>query len=377
MRLTALLLGSLVMLGVATPAHAYRYNTCTALGSSAPYRQATDALTVYASDSSFPAGEWRDSLDYSIRQHNKNPSNFYYEVASDTDGVALNNGQSETWGSTDQSILQNAPAIAYSYYDCYWLFGLVHNIKEGDVIFDYTSTAANPFEWTTSKTKSAHLSYAGTGRLLPTTAIHEFGHAAGLAHVNTEYNVMGSDYNHVHTNGNTVNAYIGEDTGDGMSFLYGNWAAGPNDTAVVHWRHLGASGEYSTHQRTRMYTSGGVLLPFTTVGGEPRYQVKKGQSVKVEFTYENNGKGTLNDVLVRYYISTNSTISTTDTQIASMTFTTFSRADVSNTLKTVTIPSTLTVNTNYWLGAIINPLSTIAENDRSNNATYISIRVVP
>jgi len=250
-------------------------------------------------------------------------------------------------------------------------------MTEGDVIFDYNNTAADPFEWTATRSKTALFNYTGSGRLMQGTAAHELGHAVGLLHVNTTYNIMGSDFSHVHTNGSTVDAYVGEDASNGMVFLYGLWSGAPNDLAVEHWRYSGASGEYSTHDRTRIYdTATGAELAKVNVNGETGYQVRRGQSVRAEFTYENNGKGTLTGIPVRYYISTNDIISSGDTQVGSSTFT-LARDVVSTSLKTLTIPNSLSTNTNYWLGAYIDPGQTIAESDRSNNGTYIPIRVVP
>ncbi len=248
-------------------------------------------------------------------------------------------------------------------------------MTEGDVIFDYTNTAANPFEWTATRSKTALFTYTGTGRLLQGTALHELGHAAGLLHVNTTYNIMGSDFTHVHTNGSTTDAYMGEDASNGMVFLYGLWSGAGNDLAVQHWRHSGASGEYSTHARTRLFNASGVELPTVNVNGEIGYQVKRGQTVQAEFTYENNGKGTVTGLPVHYYVSTNDIISTTDRKLASSTFT-LARDVVSTSKRSLKIPADLAF-ANYWIGAYVNPTGTIAESDTSNNSTYIPIRVVP
>ncbi len=378
MRMMKLLAGALLALIVATPAHAYNYRTCNTSAGSKPLKLPSNSWQLKSSDVSFPAGFWQDGLNNAISQFNKNPSNFFYTRVSDTNGLNLNNGESEVWGSTDQAILQGAPAIAYSWWNCFSFLGIVFaDMKEGDVIFDYTSTATNPFEWTPTRQKNLLFSYSGSGRLLQGTAIHEFGHAAGLLHVNTEYNVMGTDFTHLSTNGITANGYIGEDTGDGLTFLYGGWASAPQDLGVVHWRYTGASGEYSTHGRTRMFNpSTGAELPKSTVSGEPRYQAGLGRSISAEFTFENNGRSTQTGIVVSYYISTNDTITTGDVLIGSSVFT-LSRNDVLTTRRTLIIPSNLIVNTNYWMGAIINPTGAIAESDRSNNATYIGMRVVP
>lgn len=372
MNMRALLLAGLGLAIATLPAHAYRYRTC----SGTPLKMSSNNIVAYASATSFPTGYWRDGLQNAINQFNRNPSNVWYTLNTDTNGLGLGNGQSEIWGSSDQSILQGAPAIAYSYWDCYWFFGIHAQMKEGDVIFDYTNTASNPFEWTATNSKTALFNYTGSGRLLQGTALHEIGHAAGLLHVNTTYNIMGSDFSHVHTNGSRVDAYFGEDASNGLVFLYGLWSGASNDVAVEHWRYLGASGEYSTHARTRIFNaSTGAELPTINVAGETGYQVKRGQQVKVEFTYENNGKGTVSGVPVYYYVSTNDLISTGDRFLGSSTYNLARDVVLTNT-RTLTIPSNLAF-TNYWIGAYINPTNSLSEGDTSNNASYIPIRVVP
>ena len=213
-----------------------------------------------------------------------------YTRVNDDGVVGLNNRQNEVWGSTDPNILQGSPAIAYSSWECFRTpTGLIARMTEGDVIFDYGRT-----RWTPLGQKNLLFTYTGSARLLQATAIHEFGHAAGLLHENTRYNVMGSDYTHVHTNGGVTNAYMGEDTGTANVFLYGLWAGAPQDLGVSHWRYSGAQGEYSAHARTRLFSdTTGALLPTTLVNGELGFVVRRGQAVRAEFTYENNGRTTV------------------------------------------------------------------------------------
>jgi hypothetical protein len=112
------------------------------------------------------------------------------------------------------------------------------------------------------------------------------------------------------------------------------------------------------------------------VNGEIGYVVRRGQIVRPEFTYENNGRTTVTSAPLGYYISANDFISATDRRIASTTIT-LVRDTVSTLTRAVTIPANLLVNRNYWLGVMVNPGATVAEQNRSNNATYIPIRVVP
>src|SRR3546814_4152400 len=127
-----------------------------------------------------------------VAKFNRNPSKFRYSVAMDSGRVGRNNGQNEVWGDTG-SILAGAPAVSYQYWTCYWFFGDHVHMNEVDVIFDYGST----WQWTADTVKSSLIRYTGTQRAIQTTGAHELGHGLILNHVNTEYNIMGSDFEHI------------------------------------------------------------------------------------------------------------------------------------------------------------------------------------
>jgi len=334
---------------------------------------ATDNPTLRASTTSFPTGYWRDGLQKATDRINQNPTPFWFTLGTDSDGLALDNDQNEVWGTTDNGLLNGAPARAFTWWNCFQLSGTVYqNIKEADVIFDYRS----PWQWTADEVKTSVTRYTGTLRQLQGTAIHEFGHAMGLNHVNTEYNVMGADFEHMWANGSTVRGYLGEDAADGAVALYGLWSANWQDVAVSHWRYSNASGEYSRHVKTAVYNTSDVQLPTVMVNGEVGYKVKRGQFVRVDFTYENNGKNT-QAVNTGWYISTNDLISTSDRLVATNTGMSLGRGDVMTYRRQFRIPFNLTVNRNYWIGTIVDKDNTVTDAVRSNNATYIPIRVVP
>lgn len=360
------LLGAALACAAATPAFAYNVIDC--MGT--PMKWPSNNVTFRASTTSFPDGYWRNGIQRTIDLTNQNPTPFWYSLISDTGGVGLNNGQNETWGSTDANVLQGAPAIAYWWDSCYWLFGVVAQRNESDVIFDYNA----PFQWTADELKSSLIRYTGTKRQLQGTGIHEFGHAMGLLHVNTEYNVMGADFEHIWANGTTARGYLGEDASDGAVRLYGLWGNNYQDVSAAHWKYSYANGEYSRHVKTGVFTTAGVALPTVTVNGETGYRVNKGQQVQVEFTYENNGEAT-QVVNTGWYVSSNDIISTGDRLLATNTGMSLGRGDVMTYRRTVTIPSDLVSGRNYWLGTIVDKDNTVADAVRSNNATYIPIRV--
>jgi hypothetical protein len=349
----------------ASPASAFSYKEC--LGHAINFN--SSSVTIRPSTVSFPAGYWENGIRDTVNKFNRNPSNFRYSVSMDSGSVGRG-GENEIWGSTDQNLLQGSPAIAYQEWTCYWFFGDHVHMDSVDIIYDYSS----PFQWTADTVKSSLIRYTGSGRSLQTTGAHELGHGLILNHVNTEYNIMGADFEHIHVNGSTATAYTGEDAADGAVFLYGARSPAWEDVAVVHWKYSGASGEYSDHTKTVIYDSSGGVLPTVTVNGETGHVVNPGQIVQAEFTYENNGANLQFGIAAGYYISTNDDISTLDQRIGGA-FLDLSRDNVLTTTLTLTIPSGLSLNTNYWLGVVIDEFGTIGEAVETNNATYIPIRV--
>ncbi len=365
MKIIATVAACCAMLSLPDMALAYSYKNC--LGH--PIKFGSASQTVRPSTVSFPAGYWENGIRDTVTKFNRNPSNFRYSVSMDAGSVGRNNGQNEIWGDTG-SILSGAPAVAYQYWTCYWFFGDHVHMNEVDVIFDYGA----PWQWTADTVKSSLIRYTGSLRAIQTTGAHELGHGLILNHVNTEYNIMGADFEHIHVNGSTATAYTGEDAADGMAFLYGVRSPAWEDVAVVHWKYSGASGEYSDHTKTVIYNTSGGVLPTVNVNGETGYRVNRGQSVRAEFTYENNGANTKNGIQTGYYISTNDLITTSDRKIGSASYN-LGRDNVYTTTTTLTIPNDLISGTNYWLGVVIDDTGAIPESVESNNATYIPIRV--
>jgi len=351
--LTTILTAAAVALGAVPSANAY-----TTIGK----WKNTSTITMRASATSFPSGSaFRTSLSTVVSRFNQNPSQIRMSQVFGDTSVGFMNGQSEVWFTSDDEY----PAVCYPWYDLFdW-----ERIVEADVLF------YNGEGYTTSMSKTALWTYGGASRPFQTTALHEYGHAAGLGHENDEYNIMGQDWTHIHLNGSTCRSYIGEDASDGLVYLYGRRSsASIEDISVSHWKYLGENGEYSTHQLCRMYTSTGGTLPSAAFNGQRRYNVSRGQSVRIEFSYENNGETTKSSVPVGFYISTNSTISTSDTLIASTSFG-VGRDSVWTNVNSITIPNDLTSGVTYYLGVIFDNTNAVSEIDESNNAAYHIIRI--
>jgi hypothetical protein len=321
----------------------------------------TNNITIRASSVSFPAGSsYRTALGTVTSRIFNNPSNFWITQSYDDGSLGFNNGQNEVWFSADSA---HSPAVCYT-----WTSWWTGDIVEADVVF------WNGIAYTSSMNKTSLTPYGGGSRPFQTTCMHEYGHACGLGHENDEYTIMGQDWDHIHLNGSTCRSYLGEDACDGLVALYGAVGSGFEDVSLSHWEWTGASGEYSTHGLCKMFSnSTGAELGWTSFNGQRRYNVTKGVTYRVELTFENNGRTTQNPS-VGFYISTNSTISTGDTLVRTVT-PSVGRGDVMTTWYTVTIPSNLTSGTTYYLGAIIDRTGAIAETDESNNAAYHIIRI--
>lgn len=321
-----------------------------------------ESVKMRMSEVSFPEGSiWSEAFEEAVDRWYDNPSPLYFFTDYGDGSVSTNNSQNEVWFSDDQNILDGAPAICLV-----WNSGT--KITAADVVYDAD------FDFTVSESPSRSVAYTGSERTFVSTTIHELGHALGLDHENDEYSALGESWSHLSRNGETLHFYPGEDACDGAVFLYGSVSSGYQDVSVTHWKYKGRSGEYSTHERTEVYSSSGV--PLTVRSGtdeDPAYEVTKGQVVKAEFTFENNGRSTQTPT-VGWYLSVNNTISTGDTLLDTTT-PTIGRNDVYTTSNTITIPTTLTSGTYYWLGVVIDKDDVIGERNESNNATHIRIYV--
>lgn len=326
-------------------------------------KHASESITLRRADNF--GSNWSTSFGNAISRWNDAPSDFVYSHQGGDTSVGLNNLQSEAFWSSDPG--DGAPAVTYLWWDA----ALCTSIMEADVVFN------NTVAWTTSMTKGSLLGYGGNLRPFETTALHELGHAQGLDHTASVYSIMGQDWTHVCTNGSTARAEVGVDAYDLSRSVYG-WD-GLEDIQVSHWRRTGSSGGYSSHARTRIFDTASTELAKFATSPEPIYKVSKGQSVRVEFTYEYLGfvmtypAYVPKSVQLAFYVSTNSTISADDTKIATKTIS-LGEAPVT-TWFTVTIPSNLALNTTYYLGVIGDDNNAIGELSAANNKTYTAIRV--
>lgn len=345
------ILASTLLLASVVSTQAFAYNYIDYCGS-APVRWSGSSKTMSAAQASFPTGsDWFSALQTAMTRVSE-PINFTLGFVTGDTSVAIGNGESEVWFSSDAA---HSPAVTYNYTTC--TGGSF--ISESDVVF------YNGEPYTTNMATTGLYGYGGGSRPLQTTAVHELGHAINMHHVNTEYNIMGQDYYHLHANGGLGRSYLGEDAADGAILLYGS--NGRQDLSLVHWKWIGSSGQYSTHGHTKLYSSAGVELPGALVAGETRFNVSAGQTIQVELTAENNGASSQN-AQIGFYLSTNNAIATSDTLITTQART-VTRDNVDTYRATITLPSGLPTG-NYWVGAIIDNNNAVSEYAEDNNAAY-------
>jgi hypothetical protein len=308
------------------------------------------------------SGSYRTAMDKVLENFNDNPSRFRLQYRYNDSSVGLRNGQNEVWFTSSSSYSPAATITRRKWWN-------LDEIRETDVVF-YSGVS-----WTSSMDKTTSWAYGGSRRTIQTTAMHEFGHVAGLGHEADEYNIMGQDWTHVYCNAQTLGCWLGEDASDGLADLYGLTSGDVEDFGATVFKHTGNHGEYSTHGFCQMYYfhTTDLELPYSIYEGQRRYQVLAGMNVRAEFTFENNGK-TTQEVRAGYYISTNDYVSTYDRLIAT-TRPTLGRNDVYTTKIRLTIPADLAPGT-YYLGVILDDDNAVLERDGGNNVAYHIIEVI-
>lgn len=360
---------SILLLLVIFPSIAGAYNVKKCKGNN--FKWNTTSIPLRTDSTSFPPGPWRDAIIESVDLWNRNASNLQFYLSHDDTSVGRWNGQNELWFRTSGNV-----GGAYVRYSLCSKF-LPSRILEADIVYNISQSIPNAL--THSKKMYDSMAYdTAAKRSIQTVTIHELGHGIGLSHTNDTYNMMGSDYSHVFVEGTTAYGYVGEDMNNGTVYLYGENSS-VIDFGVVHWRWGGVSGEYSIHERTVMTNSLGQPVA-RAFSNEVIYILTPGQTVQVEFTYENNGSstGSANIVPARFYVSTNELIgyildTVHDIPILDTAFT-LDRDTVLTTSTMVTIPTTLTPGV-YYLGVKLDPDHYIWESEERNNTSYFKFYI--
>lgn len=355
---------ALSLLACALPTGAMAYGHLEYCGKPIKWSAGTAHLRHAAN--SFPAGSrLRQRSGETIQRFNENPADVRFTAGYDDGNVWFGNGQSEVWFTTAP---QGAPARTR------YRFRLTCNprMKEADIIFQLDPDQTS--QYSSSDATWELWPYGGDWRPYATTLMHELGHAAGLDHEHRFYNIMGQDWDHIHADDGRARAYLGEDASNGLVAMYGHTDDFFEDLSVSQFEYDGNPGgdAYSHHRRTDLRAGDGGALPWFFDGGERVYEVRRGQTVRARFTYENNGKST-HSAAVGFYLSQNDDISTHDRRIGGWQVTLVRNVPATAT-RAVTIPADAPLGF-AWLGVYIDDGNTVAEAIGSNNATHQRIRI--
>ncbi|PRP96106.1 matrixin family metalloprotease [Enhygromyxa salina] len=348
---------ALGMLHASTPAHAYNLNNARSGSSTTMY---LDPAVQGAMPSHYTA------LHNAAAKLNANPSNMRFSLVNDNDAVvANNNGESEVAFTSNNTKLCGSLACAWS-----WSSG--GTLVESDVYFDID------YDWTTTDAKADSVAYTGSGyRPLLNTALHEFSHALGLGHEGDVFNVLGNAWNVVSTNGASTESVISEDVSNGLIAHYGQRPSVNEDLSLYHWEWSANINGYSRHARTPITGPSGAALSSAPESNpslnEPAYYVSSGQTLEVTQTAEN--RGTTQLVTIKWYLSTNSTITTSDTVLATSALNKGRNGPFTWT-RSLSLPGGLVAGTRYWVGAIIDSEGVLAEQNEINNAMYVAEVVI-
>ncbi len=368
-----------------TSADAYTFKFWSCWGNPIKWRNADMPVQFRASAVSFPEGHtYSKAFEVTLERWYDNPSAAYFEpkLIYNDNYVSIANGESEIWFTKIKKTNANAYSRIYCTPNKHYIYASDIRFNSESLSELYSGNNKNKLAiykfWVGGETNFFHFR---------AIAVHELGHALGLAHEDRWYNVMGSTLFY-QTNGDLAKAYVDEDASDGTVFLYGAVnAAIWNNLIVSHFKYGGSSvdtgdvaGNYSTHSFTTIYNNNKPFLADEYSGIETNfdhpffpYILKKGKTYQVEFTYKNARLKNLTGVDIGFYLSKDDNITPSDQLIKTGKLNLTRNAP--ETVKTnIFIPYSLPLG-DYYLGVIIDHNNKIPEINKKDNATYLPFRI--
>ena len=319
----------LAAVAFAPAADAWVYSQCS--GNNKVWKDNT--ITFRPSSVSFPSGSsWRTSLEAA-----KNGWNYYAPGSNFDFSFSYNSATSYSTGDGTNSIMITSSyswggstlGVAITRYDaCIWPFWK-GKIKEVDVLF-------NPaFTWGNATNPTSFYPYNST-----MVGIHELGHAMGMKHEDDTMSVLNTYYPGAGPIGESNDVHPHADDVGGARSGYGT-SGSPRDLAVSNREPAGA---------------GNISPPST---------IYRSSNATFKFTLENRGTVNETSVGVKFYLSTDRNISTSDYYLGSAGFS-MNNATSSTKSVTVNIPSSIPGGY-YYFGVIADPENYIGETDEGNN----------
>lgn len=329
-----------VLLGFASQAHAWYYNTCD--GSRLHWN--AERTTMAISTTSFPIGSvWDAQLQDAMWQWNHANSRFSFFVGRDSDATYnFSNGVNEVvLGNVDGP--GSTLAVTHTRSHCTWdIFnGWQFGIDETDIVFDAAET------WALAPQTYTGLVLGALGNppfVFQSVAVHELGHVLGLEHEDRVLATMNSVYPGGGALGHSTDWDPLPDDRQGVRALYGGSGAA-TDLAASAFKH---------------FTTGS---PATGLVSSPE-SAAVGSTVAMEFTLANMGT-TQQSPYIGYYLSDNDVISTSDILLGKDSW--FANPGSLGTyIRTLTIPASTPPGV-YYLGFMLDPDDVIAESKEYNS----------